>query len=226
MPIPDRTALILDRLCTYLGSALADGALALGAGDADGRVNSQENERQISDALRLFTHSNDWFRGENLSLEVAEPRFWYDFCVHADGLFIPVNVKVSTFRTADNLSSKEGLFYALTGVDPKTVNINSWERFCGLLAENLGRNRDADYFFLAVSKTTSGDVFWTTLKSLAALRSSGSNYPYQCCWADNRVRQERSFEESTRFLLGIVRESFAKGAEPLQSFDRHLREFI
>ena len=96
MPIPERTTFILDRLSTYLASALAEGALTLGRTNADGRVNSQENERQISDALRLFTHSNDWFRGEGLSIEVAEPRFWYDFCVRGNDLFIPVNVKVST----------------------------------------------------------------------------------------------------------------------------------
>jgi len=226
MPIPERTTFILDRLSTYLASALAEGALTLGRTNADGRVNSQENERQISDALRLFTHSNDWFRGEGLSIEVAEPRFWYDFCVRGNDLFIPVNVKVSTFQSADNLSSKEGLFYALTGADPKIVNINSWESFCSHLAENLGRNQDADYYFLAVSKIDPGEVFWTTLKSLANLRSSGSNYPYQCCWADNRVRHVRSFGESASFLLGVVRESFAKGAEPLRSFDRHLREFL
>jgi hypothetical protein len=137
-----------------------------------------------------------------------------------------VNVKVSTFQSADNLSSKEGLFYALTGTNPKAVFINSWETFCAHLAGNLGRNPDADYYFLAVSKLKPGDVFWTTLKSLSNLRSSGSNYPYQCCWGDNRERHERSFEESVGFLLSVVRESFAKGAEPLQSFDRHLRIFL
>lgn len=226
MPTPERTSTVLDRLQSYLSSALTANALALGSSNQDGRLNSQENERQISDALRLFTHSNDWFRDAGLSIEVAEPRFWYDFCVRGPGLFIPVNVKVSSFVSADNVSSKEGLFYALTGHDPKTININSWELFCKRLAENFRGDEAADYYFMVISKATPGDVFWTTLKSLSSLRASGSNYPYQCCWADNRVRTNRTFDEASRFLLSVVRASFAKGAEPLTSFDRHLRNHI
>jgi len=222
----DRTVVILDRLRLYLAGALGDGTLALDAANADGRVNSQENERQISHALRLFTHSNDWFKHEGYTLEVAEARYWFDFCVRGKDLFIPVNVKVSTFQSADNLSSKEGLFYALTGVDPKTVNINSWEHFCQHLADNLGRDPNADYFFMAVSKTDPGDVFWTTLKNLKVLRSSGSNPPYQCQWAANRERQERTPQEAAHFLLTTLRQSFVKGADPLLSFDRHLQRFV
>ena len=226
MPNPDRTVVILDRLRLYLAGALGDGTISLDAANADGRVNSQENERQISHALRLFTHSNDWFRQAGYTLEVAEARYWFDFCVRGEGLFIPVNVKVSTFQSADNLSSKEGLFYALTGVDPKTVNINSWERFCKLLAENLGRDPAADYYFMAASKMDRGDVFWTTLKSLNVLRSSGSNPPYQCQWAANRERRERTPEEATNFLLTTLRQSFVKGADPLLSFERHLQRLV
>lgn len=111
MPTPARIVVILDLLRNYLAGALSDRALSLDTPNQDGRVNSQENERQISHALRLFTHSNEWFRLEGLSIEVADPRFWHDFCVRGPGdLFIPVNVKVSTFLSADNLSSKEGLF--------------------------------------------------------------------------------------------------------------------
>lgn len=47
------------------------------------------------------------------ALQIAEARYWYDFSVSGPGFFIPVNVKVSSFKSADNLSSKEGLFYAL-----------------------------------------------------------------------------------------------------------------
>lgn len=226
MPTPARIVVILDLLRNYLAGALSDRALSLDTPNQDGRVNSQENERQISHALRLFTHSNEWFRLEGLSIEVADPRFWHDFCVRGPGdLFIPVNVKVSTFLSADNLSSKEGLFFSLTGVDPRSVRINSWEQFCDQLAANLGRNRDADYYFLAVSKVDAGDVFWTALKCLQRLRPNGSNPPYQCKWSENRERVERPFDEAASFVLAALRESFVLGANPLLSFDRHLRRY-
>lgn len=226
MPTDAKTAAVLDRLQRYLAGALADGSMALHVGNEDGRLNSQENERQISNALRLFTHSNDWFAGTGYGIDVAPPRFWYDFSVRGQDFFVPVNVKVSSFKSADNLSSKEGLFYALTGVDPGTVSINSWERFCGVMAECLGGNAAADYFFMVVNKAAPGDVFWTSLKSLEILRSSGSNPPYQCKWSENRNRVDRNFEQARTFLLTTLKESFVKGADPLLSFQRHLDRYI
>jgi hypothetical protein len=226
MPTPERIIEVLNRLREYISRALADGALVLLDNNADGRLNSQENERQISDALRLYAHSSEWFRDNELAIEVAEPRFWYDFCVRGPhSLFVPVNVKVSTFQTADNVSSKMGLFYALTGVDPSSVRLNSWEHFCQNLAEHLGRDQSADYYFIAVNKTDPGDVIWTGLKLLQSLRPNGSNPPYQCKWADNRVRVERTFDEAANFILSVVRESFYRGANSLVSFDRHLARF-
>lgn len=106
------------------------------------------------------------------------------------------------------------------------MNINSWEHFCLHLAANLGRDPAADYYFMAVSKIDRGDVFWTTLKSLKVLRSSGSNPPYQCQWAANRERQARRPDEAAHFLLTTLRQSFVKGADPLLSFDRHLQRFV
>ena len=94
------------------------------------------------------------------------------------------------------------------------------------MAEHLGQVPDADYYFLCVNKSHPGDVIWTSLKSLQVLRASGSNPPYQCRWAANRERQERTQEETIAFLLPILRKSFVKGANPLLSFDKHLQQFI
>lgn len=227
MPVPAQILVVLDRLTEYLSHALKDGTLVLLNDNQDGRVNSQENERQISHALRLFTHSNDGFKNDGYAIEVSDARYWYDFCVRGPGnLFIPVNVKVSTLTSADNLSSKEGLFYALTGVDPCTVFINAWEPFCSRMSEFLGKNPEADYYFLVVSKVDPGDVFWTSLKSLKQLRANGSNPPYQAKWSANRDRIERTNEEATQFLLAIMRQSFLKGANPLLSFDKHLDKYL
>ena len=226
MSTPLQSVAILDRLQHYLSRALESDALSLTNSNEDGRLNSQENEKQLSDALRYFALSNDWFQQADLSIEVSPARFWYDFAVHGPDLFLPVNIKVSTFRSQDNLSSKEGLFFALTGRNPKTLNINSWENFCRELATHLDCSTEHDYYFLAVNKASVGDVFWTSLKSLADLRPNGSNPPYQCRWSNNRERIDRSSDEAARFLLNALRESFALGARPLISFNTHLQEII
>jgi hypothetical protein len=44
------------------------------------------------------------------TMNQGPPRFWFDFSIDGENIFIPVNVKVSTLEGNDNLSSKEGGF--------------------------------------------------------------------------------------------------------------------
>lgn len=227
MESKEQVTQILDMLVLYLQKAIEKGDLALLVSGNDGRLDSQANERQISHALALFAHSNQFFIDSKYELIVAKDRNWYDFAVGGPGgFFIPVNVKVSTMKGADNLSSKEGLFYALTGTQPDSVFINSWKAFCTEMAARLDEAPDADYYFLVVSKSKVGEVFWTSLKSLTTLSPSGMNPPYQCHWGKNKERANRTKEEAIQFLLPIIRESFVKGANPLISFDTYLKKFI
>lgn len=228
MSTPQSIIDVLDRIRDYVSIALAEGAVVLKKDSADGRLNSQENERQLSGALLLFKRANEWFGAQGYDLIISEARDWHDFTIvgGSENQFIPVNIKVSAFAGQDNISSKEGLFYALTGVDPRALYINRWDYYCEHLAANLDPDTDADYYFLVVNKEEPGDVFWASLKSLEVLASSGSNWPYQCNWSINRKRIHRSNEEATRFLLSVLRESFAKGATPLVSFDLHLLRHI
>lgn len=218
---------ILDRITQYLSDAMGTGRLVLSRNERDGRVNSQENERQISHALELFALSNEWFRANGLQLEVAPPRHWYDFSLTGSGdLFLPVNVKVSALRTSDNISSKEGVFYALTGIAPDEVQINTWERFCEQLAIKIGADPAADYYFLVVGKETPGDVFWTSLKGIKELVPNGNNPPFQCNWGRNRTRTDRSQDAAQCYVLSILQETFRLRAEAFRSFNLHLNHFL
>ena len=85
----------------------------------DGRINSIKDEKEIADYVKsLF--------GDKCV--IAPPRFWYDISLTIDGKFYPINIKSVTGASQDNISSKEGLFYTVTGLDPKKENINkfSW----------------------------------------------------------------------------------------------------
>jgi hypothetical protein len=218
---------ILGRLQSFLSDAIHSEKLVLSRSEKDGRLNSQKNERQISQALEFYSLSSEWFRSNRLSLHVAPARFWYDFAVStAEGAFIPVNVKVSALKTSDNLSSKEGVFYALTGITPEKIRINSWERFSLELSRYLGKNPLADYFFLVVSKEDPGDVFWTSLKRINELVPNGNNPPFQCHWGKNRLRNDRSNDEAQKYILSILRKTFSLRADALLSFDRHLNQYL
>lgn len=213
---------VLDNLVRYLSSSLGSGSLALDKSQTDGRLNSQMNERQISDALRLYAHANEQFQTAGLSIEIAPARFWYDFAIHGNGTFLPVNVKVSTFEGNDNLSSKEGVFYALTGVDPKAVKINDWERYCEAVGTHLGTHPSADYYFLVINKNLAGDAFWTSLKRLPELTPNGNNPPFQCNWSKNRAHKPLDQASAQRYILGVLRQTFVLRAKALESFDLHI----
>jgi len=177
--------------------------------------------------LELFALSNEWFQAQGLQLSIAPARHWFDFVVtNQSGLFLPVNVKVSTLKSSDNLSSKEGVFFALTGVAPDKVRISTWEQFCEQMALHLGTDPASDYFFLVISKQNAGDVFWTSLKSIHELVPNGNNPPFQCNWGRNRSRIARSDDDARKYILGVLRETFVLRAAALESFDRHLKEAL
>lgn len=210
---------ILDRLCDYLANSLRCGGLELAKNSRDGRVNSQASEQAISKALLNFAEANDWFKHEySLRIEISKERHWFDFAVHGDGLFLPVNVKVSAFQSSDNLSSKEGVFYALTGVQPETVKIHTWDRFLEQLSANLGFDSKSDYYFLVVDKVSVGHVFWTSLKRINQLDPNGNNPPFQCHWGKNQMRKERAEEDACRYVLAVLGETFRLRAEAWNSF--------
>lgn len=216
------SAAILDSLASYLSKSLNTGSLNLDKSQADGRLNSQMNERQISDALRLYALANEQFQSEQRTIQIAPPRFWYDFLVAGPDLFLPVNVKVSSLEGNDNLSSKEGVFYALTGVDPKQVKINDWDRYCEAVGQHLAEDPDADYYFLVINKSQQGDVFWTSLKRLPELTPNGNNPPFQCNWSKNRLRTERTHADAQAYILGVLRQTFVLRAKALESFDNYI----
>ena len=213
---------ILDSLTNYLARSLGSGSLNLDRSQSDGRLNSQINEGQISHALELYGLADEGFQAAGLQLVVSPPRYWHDFCVRGAGTFIPVNVKVSSLEGNDNLSSKEGVFFALTGVDPKSVRINDWEHYCEAIGANLGCDLSADYYFLVINKKRPGDVFWTSLKRLPELTPNGNNPPFQCNWSKNRQRASRSPQEAQRHILRTLRQTFELRAKALNSFDAHI----
>lgn len=165
-----------------------------------------------------------------LTFAVAPNRKWYDFLVsgsNPDDPWVPINLKVLTLRGNDNVSSKAGLFYALTGLQPTNQLVANWDLFCRNVAASVRREDcDADYYFIVVKKNRGnevGRVFWTSLLHIERVTPNGSNPPFQCCWRENTNRVVRPRAESVDTLLDVMLGcTFVLRARALESFMRHI----
>jgi len=140
----------------------------------DGRVNSITHEDRIIELI------------DNIAPNVYETptsRNWFDISKSEDkdSLFFPINIKSSAFKSSDNVSSKKGLFYTLTGKLPSS---DGWESFFKELATYINEDNRQDiydYYFLVYNKET-GEFFASSLKSIKKLTPNGSNLPFQVKW--------------------------------------------
>lgn len=199
-----------------IASKVASRHVAMNNEDDDGRINSKLSEANVLEAVEAIV------KDMNGVEYVAAPkaRWWFDFALmtDAEGL-IPVNVKISTFTLADNVSSKIGMLYSLTGKLPEELGIGQavgWKKIAEVLSEHMTPN-DKDYYCLVVNKNDTSDAFVVGLKSAKELVPNGSNLPFQCLWSDNRVPVERTPEEGNYFVLDVFQESWRKLVAPAEA---------
>lgn len=182
-------------------------SLNLSKGSEDGRNNSACNEHEIFDILdKEFT-----------IIKPPKMRDWYDFAFEENNTFYPVNIKVSTTKTADNLNCKLGIYYALTGEEPTFNNGIDWEEYFTKLVQNLKQN-NKDYYFLIVNKDDTKNIFATSLKGLKQIVPNGNNLPFQVKWNDNREIAQRDFETAQNLILEKMAESLKQRASTYDIF--------
>ena len=73
-------------------------------GTGDGRLDSALSETVVIDHLKTIL--------PDCEIDVAPARYWYDIAITKDGKFFPINIKITNGNTADNISSKKGMYYA------------------------------------------------------------------------------------------------------------------
>lgn len=180
----------------------------------DGRVNSAFNEDEI--VALIDQH-----------FAIRRPKIcdWFDFAFENDGIFYPVNIKVSTTETADNLNCKLGIYYALTGKIPDFKNGIAWDKYFKKLKENICENNQ-DYYFLIVNKENTTDIFLSSLKTITQLVPNGNNLPFQACWNDNRNPINRNYQQAQKFILSIFGQSLKLRANAYLSFKEYFAEYV
>ncbi len=183
---------------------------------SDGRLNSAIDEGAVIEIAKTEC--------EKLGYKFIEApaRHWFDFAFEADGKFYPVNVKISSCQSADNVSSKLGMFYALTGKDPKEVKgINQWEGFINKLFDNINLEGDSDYYFLVVNKT-SRTAFGTSLLKLNELTPNGNNLPFQSKWQNNMTFSDRCRQGAIEYVLDMFFESWKRKCNPYETLQKRM----
>lgn len=180
--------------------------LKLSQKSRDGRINSALNEDEILDIINF-----------GFKINRQKVRDWIDFSIEIGNIYYPVNIKVTTTTTTDNLNCKLGIYYALTGMQPNFSNDIQWPNYFKILSEHLQEN-DKDYYFLVVSKTDLNDIFLTSLKTLQELTPNGNNLPFQANWEKNRKGVLRTYDEAKEFILSNFAKSLKLRAKAYQSF--------
>lgn len=194
----------LKEICNYLKSIKFN----LSSKQQDGRINSILNEDEI---LKLIENKFD--------IDIPTARDWADFYIDK----IPVNIKITTTNTADNASSKKGLYYALTG---KIYQGNGqWDNYLKQLKQNI-KMTNKDYYFLIVNKTNTNDIFINSLKQISTLQPNGNNLPFQIKWCDNKKMIPKDFDKVKKLLLGTLGKSIQLRADAYISFKKYFNEYL
>ncbi|WP_334086483.1 restriction endonuclease [Helicobacter typhlonius] len=203
---------VIPHLLIQIVDFLKKSPVALSKQSRDGRINSAFNEDEIFKRLET-----------NFAINRPNMRDWVDFSFEENNIFYPVNIKVSTTKTTDNLNCKLGIYYALTGKIPPFGNGVSWDCYFKSLKENIQQN-SKDYYFLIINKDNSSDVFATSLKNLESILPNGNNLPFQAKWDNNRKLINRDFESAKAFLLGTFEESLKLRADAYLHFKKYFYE--
>lgn len=219
LPIEPYASKILDIVVHRLKEAKLN--LSSTRSNGDGRVDSSLLEDVVTNYIDNDENIINFLVENGLEWKIPKRREWYDLCfTNKDrSIFIPVNIKISGMKGSDNVSSKKGLYYAITGDipydkefehdDENSLHSNKWDEFWSKLKLNVGKRKNKDYYFLILNKNDNDDIFYTSLKTLETVSFNGSNLPFQCCWFKNKNRVMRSYEEAKEFLL----KSFVKSLE-------------
>ncbi len=179
----------------------------------DGRLNSSVNEEEILNTIKHF-----------FPIQLPKAREWWDFSFEENDIFYPVNIKITTTKTADNLNGKLGIYYALCGLLPTFNNEIAWEKYFQKLHKDLGKNTDRDYYFLIINKNDPKDIFINSLKGIQTLQPN--NLPFQCKWDNNREIIQRDFDGSKNSILSTLAESVKLRANIYLAFKEVFGEFF
>ena len=151
----------------------------------DGRTNSCIDENKI---ISFLIHHPSFKE----KIRKAENRFWYDVKVYDSEFgWVPVNVKTTTIKTADNVGNMSICLQAFTDeaidIDERYNNGSVTNKFINKL-KNKEYNTDfrKDYYFLVVNKDEPSQVIVNSVLGVSNITPNVNNLPFQIKWINNK----------------------------------------
>lgn len=156
--------------------------------------------------------NNEWF-----IYKPNNDRHWFDFALinkFDDNIFIPIDIKSTTLKTADNTSGAPSLIWSFSNYSMKYSNsYNTDILLKGITIEQPTDNRD--YWFIVIHKTvnkilTKSDIIINSIRGLDTITANPSNLPYQIPWEKNITWNEKEFNESLNIILSTITKATSK----------------
>lgn len=176
--------------------------------DGDGRLGS------VADEGNIILWLNEIFDDTNVEVIKPPARYWYDIELKIGSKSYYTNIK-TTAGGADNISSKEGVLYYLSG--GKTSDYKTFIKTRSQFKLNTG-DETADYFLLVMFKNSKKIIF-TSLGRLGDLTPNFYNQPFQIPW-NKKSNQDgnangRSPMEQRQYVASVWYRSISMGMEKL-----------
>ena len=173
---------------------LLEPAVQLNESNTDGRINSSIDEDTI---LKILDDTIP-----NL-IKISKMRMWHDLCAFDEtrNIWIPINIKTSTFKSSDNVGNLSICAYAYTNIEMDlNKNYNSSQvheqLIDALKSKNYNNDVNRDYYFLVVNKLNPTEIIINSVRGLTKLTPNMSNLPFQVNWKYNRTFKIQPIEEN------------------------------
>lgn len=172
----------------------------------DGRINSSIDENEVINILI-----------KKFDERIIKPnnRIWYDILVNDYKYgWIPINIKITTMTTSDNIGNLATCVYALTDEKLELKRNKTYEN--GLMSEILfnklkrkeyNRKNKKDYYFVVLNKIKTDEIIINSIKGLSILTTNINNLPFQICWNKNKKFKYDNINIKIKLFIDCIQKS-------------------
>lgn len=169
----------------------------------DGRIMSAVLENNILEELSTNPLTKK-------CIKIPKKRSWYDIlCFDEEFNWFPINIKITTTKTSDNVGNLTIPLYSLTNYELDFDVSYCNGKIHSILSDKLRMkeyNKDykKDYFFLVINKEKK-EVIINSVKGLNKLNKNVHNLPFQINWSKNKEYVEKPIEKSVEQFVNLFK---------------------
>lgn len=181
----------------FIKKNLRNANLNLSNNSTDGRINSCKHEDIIINTLRNI-------KDFKKRLYVPKDRHWFDLIIK-DFQYgpLPINIKTTTMKTADNTGNFAMCVYSYTNHPIKLKDNNNNGIMSKIFLQSIKNKKyntrfKKDYYFIVVNKNNTNDIIANSVLGLSSLTPNINNLPFQVKWNHNRKFIHKNIKNSIK----------------------------